>query len=67
MVVLRVQESECVDCGLPCIGTACKYYLVTRYLCDECEDEPDNLYYFNGQELCIDCIEKQLERVEYYE
>ena len=25
----------------------------------------NDLYYFDGQELCIDCVEQRLERVEY--
>ena len=58
-------ENECVDCGLPCIYKSCPYYKVVRYVCDCCKDEVENLYYFDGQELCIDCIEHRLERVEY--
>jgi hypothetical protein len=58
-----VTENECVDCGLPCIGRACKYYSVTRYYCDECDSE-ETLYEFNGKELCIDCIAKHLPIVE---
>lgn len=61
---LIVVENECCDCGLHCIYSACPYYAVTRYYCDECGQE-DDLYYWNGYELCITCILKQLERVEY--
>ena len=60
-------ENECVDCGLPCIYESCKYYRVVRYICDCCNDEVDALYYFDDQEMCIDCIEQSLERVEYYD
>lgn len=60
-------ELDCSDCGLPCIDSACKYFKVVRYICDGCEDDVDNLYYFDGLELCIDCVERKLERVEYYE
>lgn len=59
-------ESGCVDCGLPCLHRACPNYQVVIYECDCCGDEVDNLYNFDGQELCIDCIEHKLERVEYY-
>ena len=58
-------ELVCVDCGLPCLYQSCPYYRVVRYICDCCDDEVDNLYYFDGQELCIDCVERKLERVEY--
>lgn len=62
---MKVTECECVDCGLPCIYKACHYYNVTRYYCDKCMNEDDNLYYFGHQELCVDCILKQLEKVEH--
>jgi len=55
-------ENECVDCGLPCYGDACPYRHVPRYYCDECGDE-ENLYEFDGQELCIKCIENRLTKV----
>ena len=56
-------ENECVDCGLPCLGSACRYSRVTRYYCDECGEETE-LYHFEGEELCIDCIIDSLEKVE---
>lgn len=60
---MKQTTNECVDCGLPCLGDSCPYRNVTRLYCDECGDETD-LYYYDGQELCIDCIEKNLEKVE---
>lgn len=62
-----ITENECVDCGLPCIYESCPYWAVTRFYCDECGEEMDVLYYFDWQELCLDCIEARLERVEYYD
>ena len=56
-------ENECVDCGLPCIGSSCPYMNVTRYYCDDCEDET-TLYEYDDQELCADCILKRLPIVE---
>lgn len=55
-------ENDCVDCGLPCLGDACRYRNVTHYYCDECGEEKQ-LYNFDGEELCIDCIENRLEKV----
>lgn len=55
-------ENECVDCGLPCLYESCPYWAVKRYYCDECEEEK-KLFYFNGREMCIDCIEQELEVV----
>ena len=63
--MIRV-ESGCVDCGLPCMHETCPNYKVVVYECDCCGDEVDVLYDFDGQELCLDCIENKLERVEYY-
>ena len=58
-------ESDCVDCGLPCIYQSCPHYQMVIYECDDCGHEVDKLYDYDGQELCIDCIELRLERVEY--
>jgi hypothetical protein len=51
-------EDECVDCGLPCLGRACRYRAVPHWFCDECGQEfnPDELYAFDGQELCEECL-----------
>lgn len=59
---MKRTESECVSCGRPCMGRACPYYRVTRFYCDRC-DEETTLYHFDGEELCIGCIEESLEEV----
>lgn len=59
-------ENECVDCtsvGLSCRGSSCPNRNVVRFYCDKCKEEKD-LYYFGDAELCIDCIEEELEKVE---
>lgn len=62
---MKITGSECVGCpsDLGCIYEACPYYKVTRYYCDECEAETE-LYHFDGQELCADCILDRLDKVE---
>ena len=60
-----VTENECVDCGLPCLYESCPYWAVTRLYCDECGSEENTLYWWDGQQLCLGCIEAKLERVEY--
>ncbi len=58
-------EDECVGCssmGLPCYGTSCINRNVPHFYCDECGDE-NELYEFDGQELCINCIENRLQKV----
>ena len=62
--MLIVIESDCCDCDLPCIHEACRFYKVARFYCDECKEETD-LYYFDNQELCADCIISRLEEVSY--
>ena len=59
----KVYENDCVDCGLPCLGDSCPHRNVPHYYCDECDEERP-LYHFDGQELCIECIENKLEKVE---
>lgn len=56
-------ENECVDCGLPCLGNSCPNRRVPRYYCDKCGDEA-KLYYFDDEELCLNCIEEKLDVVE---
>lgn len=60
---MKKVESDCVACGFPCKGRACQYYEATHYYCDRCKEEAP-LYYYDGEELCIECIEKTLEKVE---
>jgi len=61
-----VVESDCCDCGLPCIHEACIHFKVIRFYCDQCGCE-DDLYYWNGEQLCSSCILEELEKVEYEE
>lgn len=61
-----VIENECVGCpaDIGCMGNSCPYLNVPRFYCDKCGDEAE-LYWFENEQLCIDCIERRLERVEY--
>ena len=61
-------ESDCVSCGLPCLGTACPHYRVLVMTCDRCGEETDTLYYGrSGDELCAGCALKELEKVRVEE
>ena len=60
-------ENECYDCGMQCIYESCPCWAVTRLYCDKCNDEHDVLYWFDGMQLCLDCVEERLERVEIYD
>lgn len=57
-------ENDCVDCGLPCMGSACPNRNVLYFYCDECGDNAD-LYHFDGEQLCETCIINRLKKVEY--
>lgn len=62
-------EDECVGCPteMGCLGNSCKYNKVPHFYCDECGDEVDegDLYEFDGQQLCIDCIEERLPKARW--
>lgn len=59
-------ENNCCECavpGYPCLGSYCPNRHVPHYYCDECEAE-EQLYHFDGKELCLECIEAKLKKVE---
>lgn len=62
-------ENECVGCPqeMGCIGESCPFLNVPRLYCDECDDEQDVLYWWDDEQLCLDCVEARLERVECYD
>lgn len=60
---MKKYVNECVSCGLPCKADACPNRNVLRHYCDECDEEAE-LYHFDGEELCINCIKDKLEKVE---
>ena len=55
-------ENGCVDCGLPCIGAACRYNRVVILRCDRCHDEVEELYEVDGEDLCEDCLKKEFRK-----
>lgn len=61
----RTITDECVDCGKPCLGMACRFKNVIRYYCDECgnEFESDELYDDGGEMLCEDCLKARFKTV----
>ena len=61
---MKITQSECVDCGKPCLREACKYNKVTRYYCDKCGEEDTLYYFFDGRELCAYCVVEELTVVE---
>lgn len=61
---MRFYTNDCIDCGLPCIYRACKYYNVEHFECDECGEEDVKLYVYEGDEICEECLLKKFEIVE---
>lgn len=60
---MKKTESECVQCGKPCMGNACPNFAVTRFYCDKCGNE-DMLFEWDGQELCRECVLEEIPSVE---
>ena len=64
-----VYEDECCGCAVPsypCMGSACPNRNVKHYYCDgDCGEEfsPSELYDFDGDMLCVDCLVKQFRKV----
>ena len=59
---MRSVENDCVGCELPCMGSGCPYLKVEHFYCDECGEETQ-LYDFDSEELCIECIERKLDKI----
>ena len=59
-------EDECVSCPseMGCLGISCPKRNVKHYICDECGEEIDVLYYLYGAELCADCVLETLDTVD---
>lgn len=58
-------ENECCDCATEhyrC-NPYCTRKRVPHFYCDCCGEE-DKLYWLDGKQLCISCIESELESVE---
>ncbi len=57
---MKVQRSDCLMCGLPCLGRSCPHHLVDRTLCDFCleyeNEETEAEYRSDGIDLCEECL-----------
>ena len=59
-------ENDCTNCATetyPCIGDMCPNKNAPHYYCDKCGYEED-LYYYDGDQLCLKCIKADLTKVE---
>ena len=60
-------ENDCCGCATPaypCMGDACPNRNVPHLYCDKCEEEVDDLYEWDDEQVCIECIVKSLKKVE---
>ena len=59
-------ENECVSCppDMGCLGSACPNRRVPHLYCDKCKQEVDDLYDYDDKQICLDCIVKQLKKIE---
>ena len=51
-----------MQCGLPCLGSACKYKDVRVYYCDQCETAYAE-YRINNEDYCEECAAEYLKEV----
>ena len=58
------EQSNCQQCGLPCLKDNCPNYRVKTLICDKCEDEVYVLYAGPHKEVCIECAVGELEKVK---
>lgn len=59
---MKTKVNNCVDCGKPCLLFCPVRDDSYEWHCDECGREMQ-LYDYEGSELCIDCIEKLLDKI----
>ena len=57
-----IKTDECVCCDLPCMGALCPYKNVIHKICDGCDNEFNNVYKYNKQVYCKDCLILVLEQ-----
>jgi hypothetical protein len=51
-------EDHCVGCPpeMGCIGSLCPYNEVEVHYCDRCGAELDDIYRWDDEELCEECL-----------
>ena len=59
---MKKKVNNCVGCEVCYDYCEYKNNDYFEFYCDECNDETD-LYYFEGDELCVSCILGRLEKV----
>ena len=57
----EVHSSDCVDCGLPCLGKSCQHWERVDYYCDSCNNYAE--YTVDGDDLCENCAEDYINEI----
>ena len=59
---MKIKVDNCCDCGKPCMLFCPLRDDSYIWTCDECGAETQ-LYEWGEQELCLDCLEKYLDKI----
>lgn len=60
-------ENDCVGCGMPCLGVSCPNRKVPHLYCDKCKEEVDELYKYDDEQLCEECLLKSFDTITHDE
>ena len=59
-----IKKNEgCIGCSDGCLR-GCRNYEVIYLVCDECDQTVDDLYLFDGEQICEECLLNKFEKVE---
>ena len=58
-------ENECVGCPkeMGCLGDICPYKNIKRLYCDKCKADCEELYDYDGEELCEECLLNSFKKI----
>ena len=58
-------ENDCVGCPQGCVH--CGRDKTQHIYCDRCGADCEELYVFDGEELCEDCLKDNFERITLFD
>ena len=58
-------ENECVGCPpeMGCLGSGCPNRNVKHLYCDKCKADCEELYDYDGEELCEECLLDSFDKI----
>lgn len=63
MVKYKDEYCGCATESYPCLGSSCPNRNVKNLYCDECDDDVEELYDFEGVQLRKECLLKKFEKI----